>query len=134
MKYGSMQNGEFIALDSFRDVRRMVVSLDDLNGPKGGMDRSICGRVRLRVCSGGRGSQMNWHAAIAGEIHRLSQKASAGIEPGRHAGPLARGSVHERTAARVAPSGGAMIYFPTRRRSEDPRFGFCGSRRHRRAL
>lgn len=65
------------ALDHFRDVRRVVVSLDDLNGPKGGMDK-FC-RI---VAEFGFASvvveeaQMDWHAAIARATHRLSQKVA----------------------------------------------------------
>ena len=65
------------ALNRFRDVRRVVVSLDDLNGPKGGMDK-FC-RI---VAEFGFASvvveevQMDWHAAIARATHRLSQKVA----------------------------------------------------------
>jgi putative sigma-54 modulation protein len=65
------------ALDRFRDMKRVVVSLDDLNGPKGGMDK-LC-RI---VAEFGFASvvveevQMDWHAAIAGATHRLSQKVA----------------------------------------------------------
>src|SRR4051812_11506452 len=65
------------ALDRFRDVRRVVVSLDDLNGPKGGMDK-FC-RI---VAEFGFASvvveeaQITWHAAIARATHRLSQRVA----------------------------------------------------------
>src|SRR3954465_7292971 len=65
------------ALDRFRDVRRVVVSLDDLNGPKGGMDK-FCrigaefGFASVVVEE----AQMDWHASIARGTHRLSQKVA----------------------------------------------------------
>lgn len=65
------------ALDRFRDVKRVVVSLDDLNGPKGGFDK-FC-RI---VADFGFASvvveevQMDWHAAIARATHRLAQKVA----------------------------------------------------------
>ncbi len=63
------------ALDRFRNPRRVVVSLEDVNGPKGGPDK-VC-RV---IAEFGFGSvvveeiQSEWHVAIAGAIHRVSQK------------------------------------------------------------
>jgi putative sigma-54 modulation protein len=69
------------ALDRFRDVRRVVVCLDDLNGPKGGMDK-FCrivaefGFATVVVEE----AQVNWHAAIAGATHRLSQKVARELE------------------------------------------------------
>ena len=65
------------ALDRFRDVRRVVASLDDLNGPKGGMDK-FCrivaefGFTSVVVEE----TQMDWHVAIARATHRLSQKVA----------------------------------------------------------
>jgi len=69
------------ALDRFRDVRRVVVSLDDLNGPKGGMDK-FC-RI---VAEFGFASvvveetQMDWHGAIARATHRLSQQVARDLK------------------------------------------------------
>jgi putative sigma-54 modulation protein len=65
------------ALDRFRDIKRVVVSLDDVNGPKGGMDK-FCrivaefGFASIVVEE----TQMNWHAAIGRATHRLSQKVA----------------------------------------------------------
>ena len=65
------------ALDRFRDVRRVVVSLDDLNGPKGGMDKFCCIVAEFGFASVVvEEAQMNWHAAIARATHRLSQKVA----------------------------------------------------------
>ena len=65
------------ALDRFRDVRRVVVYLDDLNGPKGGVDK-FCrivaefGFARVVVEE----AQIDWHAAIARATHRLSKRVA----------------------------------------------------------
>jgi len=84
------------ALDRFRDVRRVVVSLDDLNGPKGGMDK-FC-RI---VAEFGFASvvveeaQMNWHAAIAGATHRLSQKVARELKRANRRSARARERTRE---------------------------------------
>ncbi len=84
------------ALDRFRNARRVVVSLDDLNGPKGGMDK-FC-RI---VAEFGFASfvveevQMDWHAAIANATHRLSRKVARRLKrANRH--PTARAMGHTR--------------------------------------
>jgi len=71
------------------------VSLDDLNGPKGGMDK-FC-RI---VAEFGFASvvveevQMDWHAAIASATHRLSQKVARELK--RTNRPAARAMEHTR--------------------------------------
>lgn len=63
------------ALDRFRDPRRVVVSLEDLNGPKGGPDKHC-----QVIAEFGFGSvvveevQSDWYVAIAGAMHRVAQK------------------------------------------------------------
>jgi ribosome-associated translation inhibitor RaiA len=83
------------ALDRFRNARRVVVSLDDLNGPKGGMDK-FC-RI---VAEFGFASvvveevQMDWHAAIANATHRLSRKVARELKRANR--PTARAMGHAR--------------------------------------
>jgi len=85
-----------IALDRFRNARRVVVSLDDLNGPKGGMDK-FC-RI---VAEFGFASvvveevQMDWHAAIANATHRLSRKVARELKRANRR-PTARAMGHTR--------------------------------------
>jgi len=63
------------ALDRFPDVRVLVVSLHDLNGPKGGIDKLCRIVVEFGVASVVvEEAQVEWHAAIALATHRLSQK------------------------------------------------------------
>jgi hypothetical protein len=87
------------ALDRFRDVRRVVVSLDDLNGPKGGMDK-FC-RI---VAEFGFASvvveeaQMDWHAAIARATHRLSQKVARELKRANRPAARAMGRTREDTS------------------------------------
>lgn len=87
------------ALDRFRDVRRVVVSLDDLNGPKGGMDK-FC-RI---VAEFGFASvvveeaQMDWHAAIARATHRLSQKVARELKRANRPTTRAMGRTLEDTS------------------------------------
>ena len=70
-----------LALDRFRDVRRVVVFLDDLNGPKGGMDKfcrivAECGFASVVVEE----SQTDWHAAIASATHRLAHNIARDLK------------------------------------------------------
>jgi putative sigma-54 modulation protein len=87
------------ALDRFRNARRVVVSLDDLNGPKGGMDK-FC-RI---VAEFGFASvvveevQMDWHAAIASATHRLSRKVARELKRANRPTPRAMGYTREDTS------------------------------------
>jgi putative sigma-54 modulation protein len=73
----------------------VVVSLDDLNGPKGGMDK-FC-RI---VADFGFASvvveeaQMDWHAAIARATHRLSQRVARELKRANR--PAARATMRTR--------------------------------------
>lgn len=62
------------ALDRFRNVRRVAMLLDDLDGPKGGKDKFCrivpkCGFASVVVEE----VEMDWHAAISHGTHRLAQ-------------------------------------------------------------
>ena len=84
------------ALDRFRDVRRVVVSLDDLNGPKGGMDK-FCrivaefGFTSVVVEE----AQMDWHAAIARATHRLSHQVARELKRANRPTSRAAGCMRE---------------------------------------
>jgi ribosome-associated translation inhibitor RaiA len=68
---------DYFAIDRFRKVRRVVVRVGDLNGPKGGMDK-FC-RILAQV---GHGTVVvedvdsNLYAAISRATHRFALKAS----------------------------------------------------------
>ena len=87
------------ALDRFRNPRRIVVSLEDVNGPKGGPDK-LC-RV---IAEFGFGSvvveeiQSEWHVAVAGAIHRVAQKLARKLARSNHL----TSHFNHRTASRLA--------------------------------
>ena len=62
------------ALCRFRNIRRVVILLEDLNGPKGGKDK-FC-RIVAEVGSAPiilEETQQNWYAALSRATHRLAQ-------------------------------------------------------------
>lgn len=65
------------ALDHLRNVRRIVISIEDVNGPKGGADK----HCRIVAKTGLRSivlheTQTDWQSAVARAIHRLDRKAT----------------------------------------------------------
>jgi hypothetical protein len=88
-----------LALDRFRDVRRVVVFLDDLNGPKGGMDK-FCrivaefGFASVVVEE----SQTDWHSAIACATHRLAHNVAQELKRSNRATSRAMKRTREDTS------------------------------------
>lgn len=69
------------ALDHLRQIRRVDISLEDVNGPKGGVDK----RCRIRATLGFarvllEESQTDWQIAVARAIHRLDQTATQRLQ------------------------------------------------------
>ena len=69
------------ALDHLRDLRRITISIEDVNGPKGGADK----RCQI-LAEFGFGSlvleetQPDWQSAIARALHRLDRKATQALQ------------------------------------------------------
>ena len=87
------------ALNRFRNVRRVVVFLDDLNGPKGGMDK-LCRIVAEFGFTSAvvEEAQRDWHAAIARATHRLAQKVARELKRANQSTTRAVGDTKEATA------------------------------------
>lgn len=69
------------ALDHLRGLRRLVVSIDDVNGPKGGVDK----HCRIVAEFGFTSivmeeTQPNWQIAVARAIHRVARKAAQKLQ------------------------------------------------------
>ena len=68
------------ALDHLRNVRRIVISIEDVNGPKGGDDKHCrliaqVGTVPVVLEE----TQPDWQSAVARAIHRLDRKATQNL-------------------------------------------------------
>ena len=76
------------ALDRFRNPRRVIIFLEDVNGPKGGPDK-LC-RI---IAEFGFASvvveeiQSEWHVAISLAIHRVAHKLACKLARNKHASP-----------------------------------------------
>jgi len=65
------------ALDHLRDLRRIVVSIEDVNGPKGGPDKCCHIIAEFGFSSISlEETQSDWQTAIARAIHRLDRTAT----------------------------------------------------------
>ena len=65
------------ALDHLRDLRRIVVSIEDVNGPKGGPDKRCHILAEFAFSSISlEETQCNWQTAIARAIHKLDRAAT----------------------------------------------------------
>lgn len=65
------------ALDHLRDLRRIVVSVEDVNGPKGGPDKRCHIIAEYAFSSISLEEiQCNWQTAISRAIHRLDRTAT----------------------------------------------------------
>lgn len=94
------------ALDRFRNPRRVVVSLEDVNGPKGGPGKLCRIIAEFEFASlVVQEVQSEWHVAIARAIDRVAEKLSC---------KLAR---RKRPSAHLAHR---TIRKPFRRRNDSP--------------
>lgn len=65
------------ALDHLRDLRRLVISMEDVNGPKGGPDKRCHVIAEFSFSSISlEETQSDWQTAIARAIHRLDRTAT----------------------------------------------------------
>lgn len=66
------------ALDHLQKVRRISISIDDVNGPKGGVDKHC--RIVAEVGTSSvvvlDETQPDWQSALARAIHRLDRNAT----------------------------------------------------------
>lgn len=69
------------ALDHLRNVRRIAISLEDVNGPKGGVDKHCRIVAEVGVSSIVlEETEHDWQSAVARAIHRLDRKATQELE------------------------------------------------------
>jgi ribosome-associated translation inhibitor RaiA len=100
------------ALDRFRNLQRVVLSVEDVNGPKGGPDK-LC-RVIAECASASvviEEVQVTWQAAVARATRRLARKLARESERVKRSG-------YHRTAANASHAGRATI---RRNSSTDPK-------------
>ena len=93
------------ALNRFRNVRRVILTIEDVNGPKGGPDKlcrmiSECSFASVVIEE----IQVNWQSAVARATRRLARKVareSERVKRSRTRRIAARGGV-ERVTIRKA--------------------------------
>jgi putative sigma-54 modulation protein len=94
------------ALDHLRDLRRITISIEDVNGPKGGADK----RCQI-LAEFGFGSlvleetQPDWQSAIARAIHRLDRKATQELKRVNQSGSHSTHRTRVRTSRTPVGSG-----------------------------
>lgn len=69
------------ALDRFRQLKRIQVFIEDVNGPKGGTDK-LC-RIIAEFAFAtvvAQETQFTWQSAVARAIHRISQNAARRLQ------------------------------------------------------
>ncbi len=94
------------ALDHLRDLHRLSISIEDVNGPKGGLDKHC--RV---VAEFGFTSvvieeiQSDWQSAVARAIHRLARNARRELQQVNRSGPHRAHRTHSLASRRKAVPG-----------------------------
>ncbi|HUY95994.1 MAG TPA: hypothetical protein VMU71_11870 [Terracidiphilus sp.] len=75
-----------LALDRVRDLRRIVVSVEDVNGPKGGPDKHCRVLAEFGFASlVAEETQPTWQSAVARAIHRIARNAVRVLRRVNHA-------------------------------------------------
>lgn len=93
-----VQHRMSFALDRFRHLRRLLVFIEDVNGPKGGTDK------RCRITADfafatvvAHETQPTWQGAVARVLHRVARNAARQLQRMNHA-PVVR---RRRASARL---------------------------------
>ncbi len=91
------------ALDHLRDLRRLAISIEDVNGPKGGSDKHCriiaeFGFTSLVLEE----TQPDWQSAIARAIHRLDRKATRELHRANRIGFHNAHTFRNRTSAKLS--------------------------------
>lgn len=76
-----VQHRMSFALDRLRQLRRIVVFIEDLNGPKGGNDKRC--RIIAEFAFGtilAQETQSTWQSAVARAIHRVARNAARQLQ------------------------------------------------------
>lgn len=88
------------ALDHLRRIRRVCISVEDVNGPKGGVDK------RCRICATLgfapivlEETQTDWQVAVARAIHRLDRTATERLQRMKQPAPQKVGRVRHRATS-----------------------------------
>ena len=103
------------ALDHLRNLRRIVISIEDVNGPKGGADK----HCRLVAEFGFTSlvleeTQSDWQSAVARAIHRLDRKATEDLQRVNRSGYRRPHRPRVRTLRKPVESENDPIPNPTR--------------------
>ena len=93
------------ALDHLRDLRRLAISLEDVNGPKGGADKHCrivadFGFTSMVIEE----TQPDWQSAVARAIHRLDRKATQELQRVNRTGFHSAHRVRSRTSRTMSVS------------------------------
>lgn len=103
------------ALDHLRSLRRIAISIEDVNGPKGGADK----HCRLVAEFGFTSlvleeTQSDWQSAVARAIHRLDRRATEDLQRVNRSGYRKAHRARVRTSSKPARSENDPIPGPTR--------------------
>jgi putative sigma-54 modulation protein len=90
------------ALDHLSNLRRIAISIEDVNGPKGGADKHCriiaeLGFTSLVLDE----TQPDWQSAVARAIHRLDRKATQELQRVNRSGLRSAHRTHFRTSTKT---------------------------------
>ena len=88
-----------LAMDRVRDLRRIVVSIEDVNGPRGGPDKHCRIVAEFAFASiTAEETQPTWQSAVARAVHRIARTAARQLRRANrarcHGAPSAPQEVH----------------------------------------
>jgi putative sigma-54 modulation protein len=90
------------ALDHLRNLRRIAISIEDVNGPKGGADKHCRIVAELGFTSVVLDeTQPDWQSAVARAIHRLDRKATHELQRVNGSGLRSAHRSHRRTSRKT---------------------------------
>lgn len=94
------------ALDHLRDLRRLAISIEDVNGPKGGADKHC--RIAAEFAFASivvEETQTEWQTAVARAIHRLGRKATQELQRVNRTGVHSAHRARSRTSRIMSAAG-----------------------------
>lgn len=90
------------ALDHLSNLRRIAISIEDVNGPKGGADKHCRIVAELGFTSVVLDeTQPDWQSAVARAIHRLDRKATEELQRVNRSGARSAHRTHFRTSRKT---------------------------------
>jgi putative sigma-54 modulation protein len=104
-----------LSMDRVRDLRRVVVSIEDVNGPRGGPDKHCRVMAEFGFASlVAEETQPTWQSAVARAIHRIARNAVRVLRRVNRA-PLHGAHRIPRSAMPAEPEAGLPRESPDRR-------------------